>query len=268
MGNRFRAISLAIVIATLISASTFAQQNNQCCECKSGSGPFKAPIPSGYGSSVCSGTCAASGGQATGRVSACVTAPSNSAPNRIPFDNAYCFSKEGAAGNCKGNNWCTCGTSQVYVFDEAEHVVEPRIAAPRVGYVWVLVNQKVKFRADLSGFGGSVSQNRKELGPPKTIIRIADQNKQKGPWEEFPLPGISNFPSSPKLQFITHSWSTPGKYDVYVYATGYYHWSGDDGSCSYSCVTQAACPGNNYLVINVVDKPAFPGKKYPSGDPE
>jgi hypothetical protein len=273
-----RAGSLAIVLATLIIstlaqtsprlASTDSPQNNQCCECQGSSGPFKAQIPQGYGASVCSGTCAASGGQATGRVVACVTAQPNTSPNKIPFDNSLCFSKEGAAGNCKGNNWCTCGTAQVYLFDEAEHFVEPRRGTPqRLGGIFVLVNQKVKIRADIAGFGGSVSQTRNEIGPPKTTIRFSTSNGPgHGPVEEFPLPGFT-LDSPPKPEFITHSWTTAGIYFIDVHARGYYHWSGDDGSCSYSCSSAQGCPGNNFLEIIVVDKPASPGKKYPTADP-
>jgi hypothetical protein len=281
-----RAISLTVVLAAIIAASTFSQnmpeltsnhapQSNQCCECQSGSGPFKAPLPPGYGANVCPGTCAASGGRATGRVVSCVTAPANPAPNKIPLDNSLCFSKGGAAGNCNGNNWCTCGTSQVYLFDDKEQLVEPHKGIPlEAGFIWVLVNQKVKIRADVSGFGGSVSQYRKELGPPQVTIRFGENRSWTGPFtvgafEEFPLPGLSvNPPSPPKPQFITHSWSKPGTYIVFVYETGYYHWSAEDGSCSYSCVSQPDCPGNNYLMIYVVDKPKSPGKKYPSADPE
>lgn len=188
----------------LFSCALFAQQ---CCECRGAQGPFKAPIPAGYGANVCSTTCAASGGTSTGKVSTCF----NPMPSPSPQAGGnYCPMKE-QGGNCKGNSWCQCGTTkfrrlingaesevdiaQIKVGDELEVVFDPR-------------------------FGGSVAAGyRTELQSSATIY-----------WGDGETTLIALAPKTFK-----HKYQKEGEFVAYVNLWGAYKWNGNDGSCSYEC---------------------------------
>jgi hypothetical protein len=146
----------------------------------------------------------------------------------------------------------------VYVVGTDGDILVPKHSDGKKGSytVWVLANQELKMEASLTGFGGSESQYRTQLGRTEQVRILADNGK----YVNLPMP----MPS----QVFSYTWKTPGQYTVEVHATGYYHWSGDDGSCSYSCVTRTECPGNGYIRVWVIDKPSFPGKKYPSTYPD
>ena len=169
------------------------------------------------------------------------------------------------SGNCKGNNWCVCGRVDVVAMTEQGSYLthpgpEPPPGSSIETKVWVLKDQELEISAYWEGFEGSVSQYRTELSHSETVsIGEADGKRIELPWPDLRCGGFC--PGS-----VKHTWKKAGTYTVYGHLKGYYHWSGEDGSCSYTCGTKPGCRQNSWLTVIVIDEPA-PGKTYPTTEP-
>jgi hypothetical protein len=132
---------------TLTNFSSANRQHVRWCACKGGTfGVFYFPIPDGYGPEVCPAVCASNGGVGDAKTYSGIVGSSWMAPNHFwGFGDAVCFLREGAAGNCKDNMWCKCGTAFVHALgpdgktitrtDEAGQVVPAESVAVRL---WIL----------------------------------------------------------------------------------------------------------------------------------
>jgi hypothetical protein len=239
------------------------------CFCTGGShGKFVFTLPEGRGGEVCPAACASNGGVGTGQTLVNRLPPNSEPPNRLlGRGNTLCFLKEGAAGNCQGNNWCTCGTAFVQALGPDGKIITRTNETGQVvpaKAVAVLPNHPLTMQASIEGFGGSESQYRAAISPLKESVEIANASNPVT-LTELPLPARD---SGTRLSTFSYKFSSTLNELYYVSASakGYYHWNGGGGSCSYACGTTTFCPGNTPLEVYVIDHPKS-GKTYPSAYP-
>ena len=193
----------------------------QCCQCKNNAGPFR--VTQGGGS--CRDACKYNNppGAFTGVTGACFDYHKYPSAPRPNYDSCL---KSVDGGDCKGNDWCTCKLA----------------AFVRKGPENVHVGDEVAVHINSAGFGGNVSHtktNRDELQSSMTVF-----------WGD----GTEDMLALGEKD-ATHKYAKAGTYTVSLEAWGSYHWSVDEGSCSYECKTSSAKTTGD-LKFNVTEKEA------------
>jgi hypothetical protein len=213
---------------------------NQCCVCRAADGSTFKAFATG-GSQSCSIACSASGGIATGSVTACYVPQ----PAANPGEGLRSGFAGTDGGNCKGNNWCKCGKIRAVVV-QANGEELPETFPPRMGDTetfYARVGEEVTVRASIEYFGGTQSgRMRVALGESAVIVFgdigrkyevavalrpapiIIPPELEEGPMvpPEFSLPSgvtppLGRDPLAERKrelnfqkQIATHTWSKPG----------------------------------------------------------
>jgi hypothetical protein len=217
---RFGGVMLFLVVL----CGSVSQAQSRCCVCQLNQYRFKAQIPEGFSASfACNSLCSTSGGIWQRRVEACVV-PLPKPPT--PEPESCLRSIDG--GDCKGNakHWCTCKLA----------------AFTRKGPENVHVGDEVAVHINTAGFGGSVSHtgtNRDELSSSMTIYWGDGKQEMLALGEKD----------------ATHKYTKPGNYTARLVVWGAYHWSVEEGSCSFECQTESSKNDNSgNLNFNVTEK--------------
>jgi hypothetical protein len=188
-----------------------------------------------------------------------------------------CYNRT-VGGDCRGNNWCQCGTVKTAILDSKNewHDLGPeQVGGPR-GFYKTEVGEELEIYFQLEGFGGSVSQSRIELthSATVTINHYIPYNKPVTLPIDFPK--LVTYTREGPDQIVTiseHSTSFKYKFDkVGWYMVGatfgaQFKWNGDDGSCSFACTTIADQCRNNTSVMIVVEDKKSPSKQGPTIKP-
>lgn len=105
-------------------------------------------------------------------------------------------------GDCKGNQWCQ---------------LPLKVSASKTT---IAVNEQVSIALNSGNLGSVDGHYHTVVNPPGGFVDWGDDSGMSGGGGTFTL---------------AHKYKKPGTYTVRAFIQGEYHWSANDGSCSYEC---------------------------------